>query len=217
MFEPSQPPGTFSGVIEVDTSSTLIALPHRYIDPATLVVEHPDSTHIYRAGIDFKLQPTFGRLTWLSPPPPPRLDVRFRYLPVSLPDTLQERTLADARAADSLLDETIRVIPRRREQTRGGLFGSSSDLRTSGSITRGVRVGSNRDVSLESGVRLGLEGQLARDIEVKALLDDRNLPVQPEGTSRRLEEIDQVYIDLKAGRNRGRFGDYRVDFTNGRY
>ncbi|MCB2201105.1 hypothetical protein KQI63_17030 [bacterium] len=211
-FSPQRSVGDTTVV--VDSSSTLFNLSHRFIDPATLSVTTSSGDTLQTSEI-LELDPTRGQIRWLVPTSD-TLHLSYRYLPVVVLDTLQRRSPLRAAEVDSLVaGETISTIPARDPFEQSGRYGSN--LRRSGHILRGVQVGSGRDVSLESGLHLSLDGRLARDIEVRALLDDRTLPIQPEGTSRRLNELDQVYIDVTAGRTRGRFGDYRLDFDAGRY
>ena len=195
-------------------ATTNTTLGHKYIDPGTFRAISSDQDTL-QEDVDYKLDPTLGLLTWMRPPPD-SLYLEYRYLPVVLIDTLQHQAPLRAAQVDSLLagQELSPSSSNTTFQSKGRF---ASNLRRSGHILRGVQVGSGRDVSLESGLHLSLDGRLAQDIEVKALLDDRTLPIQPEGTSRRLDELDQVYVDVTAGRTRGRFGDYRLNFDAGRY
>ncbi|MBZ0264261.1 hypothetical protein K8I28_06295 [bacterium] len=205
-------PGERSEIVIPDSTGK-IQLSYKYIDTATLqIVSLPTKDSLQIGEYDF--DPTLGLLQLLHPPFPDSLLVRYRHLPVEVIDTLSIRSIKDI---ETLPDdeEGYRIIPRQTEGHASIL--NDSKLRSSGHILRGVQVGNNRDVSLESGLRLSLEGELARDVHVRALLDDRSLPLQPEGTSQRLEEIDQVYIEMDANKLHGRFGDYNLDWQGGRY
>ncbi len=70
------------------------------------------------------------------------------------------------------------------------------DFTRTGSISRGFLVGSNRDASVVSGFRLQFAGPLTDAIRVQAALTDENSPIQPEGTTQSLREVDKVSIDL---------------------
>ncbi|MBS1261272.1 MAG: hypothetical protein MAG453_00593 [Calditrichaeota bacterium] len=209
---PAAEPGVFSGTVPVDSTGRA-RLPHRAIDPATFVAVNSAGDTL-SAG-DYTLDATRGVLH--LPAGPDTLHVRYRYLPGAEPDTVQFQRPLPIAVVDSLLAGRDVVSLPEREPFEPPARGFASSLRRSGHITRGVRVGTGRDVSLESGLRLSLEGRLAHDVEVNALLDDRNLPVAPEGTSRRLDEIDQVYVEIRTGRGEGRFGDYRLQTGAGRY
>ncbi|HYE58668.1 MAG TPA: hypothetical protein VD948_09190, partial [Rhodothermales bacterium] len=80
-------------------------------------------------------------------------------------------------------------------------------LRRSGSITRGVLAGSNRDVSIESALRLQLDGEVAPGVRVEAALTDANTPILAEGTTQRLSEFDRVYVGIETRAVTARLGD----------
>ncbi len=208
-------PGYFSGWIFPDTLLQETKLPDKYIDPNTLVVSDTSGDTLSET-IDYFLEPTYGIISWLITPRQKYL-VEYRFLPVSVPDSLYNLSYQNILKSDSLSVEDDLILFQPAQFSEGDNFYSRSVLRRSGYLMRGIQVGSGRDVSLESGLRLQLSGNLSQDIQVRALLDDSNIPIQPEGTSKRLEEIDKVYIDLQAPNTRARFGDFDLDFQGGKY
>jgi len=86
------------------------------------------------------------------------------------------------------------------------IFGKN--MQKSGTIARGFTVGTNKDLSVSSGLRLELSGQLTDDIKIVAALTDENTPIQPEGNTERLEELDKVFIEIRHPNAIGTFGDY---------
>jgi hypothetical protein len=110
---------------------------------------------------------------------------------------------------DEKLGDTVRVT----EIEGGGLtpdaiFGPG--IQKSGTLIRGFTVGTTKDFSLNSGLRLQLSGRLSEDIEIVAALTDENTPIQPEGNTERLEELDKVFIQIKHPNAIGTFGDYQL-------
>lgn len=82
---------------------------------------------------------------------------------------------------------------------KNSLFESAYDgsqLESDGSIIRGFSVGNNQDFVLNSSLNLQLTGFLAPDIEIKANITDKNVPVQPEGNTRRVQDFDKIFITL---------------------
>ena len=73
---------------------------------------------------------------------------------------------------------------------------NESSLQTNGSIIRGVSVGNNQDFVLNSALNIQLSGFLAPDIEIKANITDKNIPVQPEGNTRVIQDFDKIFISL---------------------
>ncbi len=86
-------------------------------------------------------------------------------------------------------------------------------LERSGSITRGIIAGNNRDVSLESGLRLELSGDIAEGVGVQAVLSDENTPIQPDGTTQQLNEFDRVFIQIEGRQGTATLGDYDLRFS----
>jgi hypothetical protein len=86
-------------------------------------------------------------------------------------------------------------------------------LQKSGSIFRGFTLGNNRDLTLQSGFRLQLNGKLSSDIDITAALTDENTPIQPEGNTQKLQEIDKVFVELRSSNVTTTLGDIDVNFS----
>ncbi len=101
------------------------------------------------------------------------------------------------------------VVPIKSQDLFAGIFNPS--LEKSGSLFRGITVGTNRDLTLNSGFRMQMSGNLSEDVTVIAALTDENSPIQPEGTTQQLQELDKVFIQLQ-GRQYGlTLGDFDFD------
>ena len=90
-------------------------------------------------------------------------------------------------------------------------------LQRSGSITRGISAGNNRDVTVESGLRMQVSGEVADGVEVQAVLTDENTPILPEGTTQRLSEFDRVFIEVAAAPGTAQLGDFDLHFGQGEF
>ena len=91
--------------------------------------------------------------------------------------------------------------------------GSGSSFTHSGSIFRSVSLGTDRAAGLDSGMELQLSGRLGKGVLVTAALSDQNLPLQPEGDTRTLEEIDKVYVSVQSERLGVNLGDYDLSVS----
>jgi len=80
----------------------------------------------------------------------------------------------------------------------------------SGSLTRAFSFGTNRGLELQSGLRMQVRGKISSDYEMQAVLTDQNTPLQPEGNTRTLSEVDKVFIDITGPQFSSRFGDIDV-------
>ncbi len=93
----------------------------------------------------------------------------------------------------------------------------ASQLTKSGSITRGVTVGTNRGLKVNSSLNFNVSGKVAENVEVVAALTDQSTPIQPEGTTQNLQEIDKVFVQIKAPNLSATMGDYNLDFTSSQF
>lgn len=87
-------------------------------------------------------------------------------------------------------------------------------LTTSGSISRGVTVGNNQNSVLNSELDLQISGKLSEKVSLRASIQDANIPLQESGYSQRLDEFDQVFIELYSDKWNIRAGDIDLQNTN---
>ena len=85
-------------------------------------------------------------------------------------------------------------------------------LTTSGSISRGVTIGNNQNSVLNSELDLQISGKLSDKVSLRASIQDANIPLQESGYSQRLDEFDQVFIELFSDDWNIRAGD--IDLVN---
>ncbi|WP_223032585.1 hypothetical protein [Hanstruepera marina] len=85
-------------------------------------------------------------------------------------------------------------------------------LTTQGSISRGIVVGNNQNSVLNSELDLRITGKLSEKVSLRASIQDANIPLQESGYSQRLDEFDQVFIELFSENWKIRAGD--VDLVN---
>ena len=85
-------------------------------------------------------------------------------------------------------------------------------LTTSGSFSRGVTVGNNQNSVLKSDLYLQITGKLSDKVSLRASIQDANIPLQESGYSQRLDEFDQVFIELFSENWNIRAGD--IDLIN---
>ena len=141
------------------------------------------------------------------------LYVYYHFLPFQFQSKYSRRTLVAL--PDTLNKDTVRVAQPRARFNIDEIFGSN--LQKSGSIVRGITVGSNRDFSLNSGLRLQLSGKLTSDVDVVASLTDENTPIQPEGTTQTLQEFDKVFVEFRGPSFDAVLGDFNIDLAGSEF
>ncbi len=85
---------------------------------------------------------------------------------------------------------------------------STSQLEYSGSRTFGISVGSGRALSQNQEFRINVRGNVSDNIEVLAMLSDQDLPIQPEGMTEDIQDINQKLIRIMHPRVVGTLGDF---------
>lgn len=84
----------------------------------------------------------------------------------------------------------------------------NAGLRSSGAYTRGLSFGNSQNLVFNSNLNLQLDGRLGNDLELTAALSDNSIPLQPDGTTRQLQEFDRIFLQLRRKNTALTAGDY---------
>ena len=204
---------------QVDTLIIPSAKLSAFVIPSDHLIR-PQSLRVIRnhveQRIDLGFRLTADRIVFL--PPAQKGDtLRVRYVrqPIRLKRVYQLYRL------DTLINTKDSLKAPRIRSVFNGLSNPfkdlNSDLQTRGSIVRGVNIGSNRDLSLNSGLNIELSGHLTKNMEVIAALTDESTPIQPEGNTQTLNEIDRVYVQFKSPFIEGTVGDINLDHKESQF
>ena len=90
-------------------------------------------------------------------------------------------------------------------------------LNTSGSITRGITVGNNQNSVVNSNLDLQITGKISEKVSLRASIQDSNIPLQEGGYSQKLDEFDQIFIELFAEKWNIRAGDLFLENRQSRF
>ncbi len=176
-----------------------------YTDNDTLWI---DSTSLYRHGFElivngvtidtskYTLNATRGFLT-LTDIAFKRTDtIRISYFPQAINYNQAFKHKSDTlifNDIDSTLKPSLFSIDSYTEEFD---FFSESQLNKQGSISRGVSVGNAQNLSFQSTLNLQLNGKIGPDLFIKGSISDDNIPFQPDGNTQKLQEFDQVFLQI---------------------
>ncbi|SCY77443.1 hypothetical protein [Flavobacterium caeni] len=90
-------------------------------------------------------------------------------------------------------------------------------LDTSGSITRGVTIGNNQNAVVNSNLDLQITGKISDNVSLRASIQDSNIPLQDGGYSQKLDEFDQIFIELFSDKWSIRAGDLFLENRKSRF
>jgi hypothetical protein len=190
-----------------------IALAKRFILAGTERVQRgpqapPDSASApapqsLAAEIDYRVDPEAGILRLASPLlPGESLTISYSYIPITLPAEIVGLRPLDPVSPDSA----------RAPVQHAGPFGMGTDFDTDltvgGAKTVALEVGTNKDAAVEQSLRVSVSGTVGENVRLTALLSDQNVPLQPEGNTQRLEELDEVLIKVESPRAGATLGDF---------
>ncbi|HWP81218.1 MAG TPA: hypothetical protein VNN76_01030 [Bacteroidota bacterium] len=196
----------------VSPNDSLVQLPHHFLISSSVTV-HLDTLNLVD-GQDYSLNARYGQLRLLAafksriqPDSTVQLLIRYRALPLNFkPEYRRNELMMRGIEGDTT---SRRIVSSAAASSFGDLFGPN--LQKSGSIFRGFTFGSNRDLSLSSGFRMQLSGKLSEDVELVAALTDENSPIQPEGSTQTLQEVDKVFVELQHPTYGATLGDFMIE------
>lgn len=155
--------------------------------PESILIVEPDSAIAFNFDLNSNTI-SFGETGFDS------VRVCFSTLPFDLHSTKARKTLdiydSTALFKDAVLYKQALAIPKREEVI------STENIYKTGSISRGVSFGNRQDVFVNSTLNLQMEGQLTENVNLRAVITDRNIPFQPEGNTQQIQDFDNVFIEL---------------------
>ncbi len=194
----------------VATRDTLtIALPDSFIlsNSETLRCD----TTIFVRGRDYVFDSGKARLTWFGKAAScDSLRLAYRILPVRLPRRFSLFEIKPLRIDSATTIGLTGALQASRSSFASRLPGAN--LSTRGSLTRGLSLGSEQALKVDSGLRVQISGKVAEGVEVLASLSDQNTPIQPEGNTQTLQEIDKVFVQIKGARFNATLGDFALAY-----
>jgi hypothetical protein len=157
---------------------------------------------------DYIINPVTAQLYWNKKPRADSALVRYRVLPLSLNKVYSHklRKIVDSNYVFSSGYYS--------GQNKNGEFVKYDPIEYNGSYGRGISLGNNQDVVLNSNFNLQVNGYIMDSIKVEAAITDNTIPFQPEGNTSTLQEFDQLSIRLSKGKKSLLLGDYSIERPN---
>ena len=147
--------------------------------------------------------------------------VRFRQLPQVLRQVYRRRQDAgrtiEARPPSGRA-RRVKRVPARKKAIRKVV--TEPRLEIGGSKRIQVSMSSDRGAELNQSLRVQVSGEVAEGVELLAMLTDQALPLQADGRTRSLSEIDRIHFQVRSRSIKAGLGDQDIVFdetTFGRY
>ncbi|MFZ0390799.1 MAG: hypothetical protein WAN36_10115 [Calditrichia bacterium] len=207
------PPDTF--ITTANNTLDSLQLPATFLIPGSERIQRNDFRLL--RGIHYQMDYRQGVIFFQQPPDTGDLiTVLYRSYPFPLIPSFSHRQLQFISDSAGTGTETgLRGAVRSRFFEEMDSF--SENLQRSGSLVRGFEIGSNRDLTLNSGLNLQLSGYITPRVQLVAALTDESTPIQPEGNTQTLREVDKVFVKISSPYLGGTLGDFNLDYRNSRF
>lgn len=180
--------------------------------PGSLVIYNNQDDSI--SSSNYRFDWYTSTLVWVQKPEVDSVKLQYYRL------NLRPRAKRKLRNTNLIQDELAIEYEERIQQSNNSQstpLGSGDELQKVGSISRGVAFGNNQNLSVNSNLDLQLSGNLTDDYVLSAALSDRNIPIQPEGTTSNIQEFDQVYVNVTGNGTNATIGDFFVNSDPNNY
>ncbi len=179
--------GTLKKTGSRTVDSTFLVLDSLSIVPGTFVLDGLDSA-------DYQVDYLNGGLRILNPEALGKsISYSYSCFSFNLKEPVQHRSQSlNIKQKGSVYHQMTPIVPK----TEDFFANNASSLQSTGSISRGVSIGTNQDFVLNSTLNLQLSGKLSDKLEIIANITDKNVPIQPEGNTQSIKEFDKIFIRL---------------------
>lgn len=187
----------------ISTQSDTIFFDTLSVDPHSVVISDVGDSA-------YAINYAQGYLLWYTPPPTDSVEITYRTWAVNITDEVSHKSTS---VFKPIQGGGVNPFTYNGNKKRDVAF-TSNKLNKTGSISRGVLFGNNQNLGLNSNLNLQLAGNLSKNIKIKAVISDDNIPIQPEGNTQVIQDFDQIYINLYSDDWGVTAGDYRIKNPN---
>ncbi|MFA6618654.1 MAG: hypothetical protein WCT23_06275 [Candidatus Neomarinimicrobiota bacterium] len=182
--------GTASEQIIITPPRTIYSLQHALITSDSLFApEH----------IKYLLDPTNGRIILLQKPEQTdTITIHYHYSDISVP---KSRSLG--------IGKINEWFPKKIESTKS-IRSDNSSIKTRGSVSRKIEVGSAGQSLLSGGLDIRLSGELAPGVNIKGIINDNDAPFQDYSSTQSVKDVDNVLISIYSDKLNASIGDIYV-------
>ncbi|MCU0437089.1 MAG: hypothetical protein MUC49_04190 [Raineya sp.] len=172
-----------------------VALNQKITDTLTII---PESFQFQTTDTTLKIQFNFSKneAIWKSKIEYTTTDsilVCYQTLPFSLTQKYQQRE-----SVDTLTFFITPLVPLDKQTEKREEIITTDSIQKTGAIYRGLAIGNQQNAFVNSALNLQLEGKITPDVTLKALLNDQQVPFQPEGNTQQVQQLDRILIELQS-------------------
>lgn len=154
---------------------------------------------------DFNFDPILKKISIAGVHFADSLKICYRVFPLSDPHRIflyDNQLRSQALAPDYARDPSVLQSKLNNREATG--------IQYSGSFTRGISSGNNQSLVLNSNLNLQLSGNIGDGISISGAISDNQIPIQPDGNTRQIQEFDRLYLRLSKNKHSLTAGDFEV-------
>ena len=197
-----------TGIITIEHGKTQYELGYDHIITSSEKVSYQNSILI--KGKDYSIDYVLGVVSFIKElESEEKVKITFKVFPKSLLYSFQQYAP----------QENV-LLPRSKEKqssTQKQKYDTSTNLNISGSKSFSLSLGNKQDMDLDQSLYLQVDGELSKNVFIKAQLSDNTTPISTEGTTKKLSEFDKMFIKVYSGNYSLQFGDFFTRFDDTYY
>jgi hypothetical protein len=180
-------------------------LPDLFIQEGSEIVEKGGI--LLKSEEDYLIKETSGSIFFLFPlKKGETVSVSYRFFPFQLKREYKTRSI----------DTFLMGMPVKKEEnqeTKEGKKFSQSRIVIGGAKTFSIGINSTSGFSFDQSLKVNITGEITQGLSIQGVLSDENTPLQPEGTTESLEELDRIYVSIESKNVGATLGDYQLKFA----
>jgi len=184
--------GTTEENVVLHPGQTVYALRHQLIALDSISIDN---------NIPYLVDDLYGRLILLqSPEKQDTINIYYQYSDLSAP---RKKNLGIGKINDWFPKEAI----------KGSIssYSELSNIKTSGSVSRQLEVGSSGQSLLSGGLDIRINGELSSGVHIKGIISDNDAPFQDYSSTQSVKDVDNVLIQIYSDNFNAQIGDVYVN------
>lgn len=182
--------GTSDDTLILRSGQTVYPLKHQLVKIDSIDIQ---------SNIPYLIDELYGRLILLqSPIQLDTIHISYQYSDISVP---KKKTLG--------IGKINEWFPKELE-SKNTSASDLSNIKTRGSISRQLEVGSSGQSLLSGGLDIQINGDLAPGVHIKGIISDNDAPFQDYSSTQSVQDVDNVLIQIYSDKFNAQIGDIFV-------
>lgn len=195
---------TRSVLIEGNGTKGPYELPDLFVVSRSEVVSK--DTLLLKSGVDYYLNTKNGTILFFEPlETADPVKIRYRFFPYSIRREYRTRDVASFLKGKPVVKE---VEP--EEKAREAL--GESGIVVGGAKTFSIGAHSIQGFTFDQSLKVNITGTIAEGLSISGVLSDENTPLEAEGSTQSLEELDRIYVTIQGRGIGATLGDFDLDY-----